>query len=114
MPDMPDMQDKQDEQRLRGQLEQEELKEATRRFVHSLLQIGRSSPLRPIARIPQRPRQHFMAAGREFTRGWAALIREFADGIDQLASGSSAPTHRSENDRAPERGHVLVRTHDKE
>ncbi len=111
---MQDMQDKQDEQRLRGQLEQEELKEATRRFVHSLLQIGKGAPLRPIARIPQKPRQHFVAAGREFTRGWAALVREFADGIDQLASGNGAPNHHGENAHNPDRGHVLVRTHDKE
>lgn len=121
---MQDTQDKLEEQKLRGQLEREELKEATRRFFHSLVRTGKSAPLTPITRIPLKPRQHFLAAGVEFTRGWAALIREVADGIDRFATGSSAPTHATEGGSLPSRsaedarnsarGNMVVRAQDKD
>jgi len=111
---MKEMQDKQEEQSLRAQLEREELEEATRHFVHSLLQTGKSVTLLPVTRIPPKPRKHFMSAGREFTRGWASLVREFADAIDRLAEGSSVATHSGEDAHGPTHGHMLVRTHDKD
>jgi hypothetical protein len=119
---MQDTQDKLEERKLRGQLEREELKEATRRFFHSLVQTGKSAPLTPITRIPQKPRQHFLAAGAEFTRGWAALIHEIANGIDRLAAGGttptrsseSTPTRSSEDARNSARGNMVVRAQDKD
>jgi hypothetical protein len=111
---MQDTQDKLEEQKLRGQLEREELKEATRRFFRSLVRTGKSAPLTPITRIPQKPRQHFLAAGAEFTRGWAALIREVADGIDRFAAGSSVPTRAAEDTRNSARGNMVVRAQDKD
>jgi hypothetical protein len=111
---MKDVQEKQEEQRLRGQLEREELEEATRHFVHSLLQTGKSVTLLPVTRIPPEPRKHFMSASREFTRGWAALVREFANAIDRIADGSSRATHSGEDAHGPAHGHIVVRTHDKD
>jgi hypothetical protein len=124
---MQDTQDKLEEQKLRGQLEREELKEATRHFFRSLVRTGKSAPLTPITRIPLKPRQHFLAAGVEFTRGWAALIREVADGIDRLAEGGSVPAHATDGNgvlarpsedtrdtRNSARGNMVVRAQDKE
>ncbi len=111
---MKDVQDKQEEQRLHGQLEHEELEVATRHFVHSLLKSGKSVTLLPVTRIPAKPRKHFMSAGREFTRGWAALVREFADAIDRMAEGSGVATRSGEDAHGPTHGHMLVRTHDKD
>jgi len=85
--------DKQEGQRREMQAEREELQQATRRFIVSLVRTGGSVVLLPVTRLPREPRQHFLAAGREFTRGWAALAREFADGIEGLAKETSTLTH---------------------
>jgi hypothetical protein len=85
--------DKQEGQRRAMQAEREELQQATRRFIRSLARTGGSMALLPVTRLPREPRQHFLAAGREFTRGWAALVREFADGIEGIAKETSTPTH---------------------
>ncbi len=37
-----------------------------------------------------------LAAGREFTRGWAALLHEFAHGIEKMAKDGSIPAHNRE------------------
>jgi hypothetical protein len=109
-----DTQDTQADQRRRVQPEQEELTEATRAFMRSLVHTGRNMTLSPITRLPQDSRQHFLSAGREFTRGWAALIRGFADGIDGLAKETKAPTRSGTDGRTTAGGHVLVRTPDKD
>jgi hypothetical protein len=110
---MVDTQDTQADQRRRVQQEQEELSEATRVFFRSLVHTGRNLTLFPITRLPQNSRQHFGAAGREFTRGWAALIRGFADGIDSLANETNTATRSGADRHTPSGGHVLVRPHDK-
>jgi hypothetical protein len=101
-----DTQDSQGDQRRRVQNEQEELTEATRLFIRSVVHTGRSMTLSPITRLPRDSRQHFLAAGREFTRGWAALIRGLADGIDELAN--TPPTRSRADGRAPISGRPLV------
>jgi hypothetical protein len=108
-----DTPDTQGDQRRRVQPEQEELTEATRVFIRSLVNSGRNLTLYPITRLPRNSRQHFLAAGREFTRGWAALIRGFADGIDGLAKESNTPTRSGTDGHTAAGGHVPVRTHDK-
>ena len=109
-----DTQDSQGDQRRRAQNEQEELTEATRLFIRSVVHTGRSMTLSPITRLPRDSRQHFLAAGREFTRGWAALIRGLADGIDNLANPANTPPTRSGTDgRAPASGRPLVGSRDK-
>ena len=76
--------DKQEEQRQTMHAEREELQQATRRFIRSLLRTGANVALLPVTRLPREPQRHFLAAGHEFTRGWAALIEEFAHGIEEL------------------------------
>jgi hypothetical protein len=103
-----DMQYKQSEQRRRTQPEYEELKKATRQLMRSLVHTGKSLTLLPITSFPLEPRQHFLAAGREFTRGWAALVRELADGIDGIATETSAAaTHSGEDGHATAPEHVF-------
>ena len=92
--------DKQEGQRRAMQAEREELQQASRRFMRSLARTGGSVALLPVTRLPREPRQHFLAAGREFTRGWAALVREIADGIEGLAKETSTPTHEGEDAHA--------------
>ena len=92
--------DKQERQRQAMQAEREELQQATLRFILSLARTGRSMALLPITRLPREPQQHFLAAGREFTRGWAALVREFAGGIEGLAKETSTLTHDGEDAHA--------------
>ena len=93
---------------------QEELSEATRILFRSMVNTGRNVTLYPVTRLPRDSRQHFLAAGREFTRGWASLIRGFADGIDGLAKESKAPTRSgTDSSHTATGGHVIVRSHDK-
>ena len=77
--------DKQEGQRRTMNAEHEELQQATRRFIHSLFRTGVNVALLPVTRLPREPQHYFLAAGREFTRGWATLIQEFADGIEEIA-----------------------------
>jgi hypothetical protein len=34
--------------------------------------------------LPEEPREHFVSAGREFTRGLATLAHELADNFDKI------------------------------
>jgi hypothetical protein len=97
---MIDTKDKQEGRRRAMQAEREELPQATQRFIRSLTRTGGSVVLLPITRLPREPRQHFLAAGREFTRGWAALVREFASSIEGFAIVTSTPTHDGEDAHA--------------
>ena len=101
---MINMKDKQDGQRRTMQAEREELQQATRHFIRSLVRTGGSVALLPITRLPRVPQQHFLAAGREFTRGWAALVREFAGGIEGLAKETSTAIHDGEGAHATGEG----------
>lgn len=81
----------QDEQRQRRSMHAERaaLRQATRHFMHSMLRVGVSVVLLPIDRLPREPRQHFQAAGREFTHGVAKLVHELANGLEEKASTST-------------------------
>jgi len=94
---MIDTKDKQAGRRPAMQAEREELQQATRRFIRSLARTGGSVALLPVTRLPREPRQHFLAAGREFTRGWATLLQEFAHGIEEIAKDVGTSTHRGED-----------------
>ena len=89
--------DKQKEQRQTVQAEREELQQATRHFIRSLVRTGGSVALLPVTRLPREPRQHFLAAGREFTHAWVALVREWAFGIERIARETGTPTHDEED-----------------
>jgi hypothetical protein len=100
---MIDTKDKQEWRRRAMQAEHEEIQQAMRRFIRSLARTGGSVALLPVTRLPREPRQHFLSAGREFTRGWAALVREFASGIDGLAKDAGTSTHQGEDALDPGR-----------
>jgi hypothetical protein len=84
----------QDKERHRRSMdgEREELQQATQRFIRSMFRAGVSLALLPIHRLPPKPQQHFHAAGREFTHGWAALIHGLADGIEEMAEDTNPST----------------------
>ena len=65
--------------------EGEETQPSTRRFIRSLLQAGVILATNPVNMLPQESRGHVQAAGREFTRGLAALTGELADSLEKLA-----------------------------
>lgn len=64
--------------------EREELLQATQQFMRSLFRTGVQLALVPVNMLPPEPRQHFKAAGREFTRGLATLVREMADDFEKI------------------------------
>ncbi|PWT71013.1 MAG: hypothetical protein C5B60_11490 [Chloroflexi bacterium] len=111
---MMNTQDTKGDQRGRVPQEQAELREATRLFFRSLVHTGRNMTLLPVTRVPRESRQHFGAAGREFTRGWAALIRGFADRIDKVAKEASSPGRPGEAGHSTDHGQVYVRARDKD
>ena len=88
--------DKQEGQRRNMHAEREELQQATRHFIRSVVRTGVSLALLPVNRLPRKPQQHFHAAGREFVHGWAALIHEFADGIEEITKDAGTPTNTGE------------------
>ena len=84
--------DRQEEQRQKRNAEREELQQATQRFIRSLFRTGVNVALLPVKRLPPEPRHHFQAAGREFTRGWATLVREFADRLEEVVEDARPRT----------------------
>ncbi len=64
--------------------ERDELAQATEQFVRSLFRAGVELALLPVNMLPPEPRQHFKAAGREFTRGLATLVHELADDFEKV------------------------------
>lgn len=86
-------QDKQERQRRTLHAEREEFQQASGRFIRSLLRTGVNVVLLPVTRLPRESRHHFQTAGHEFTHGWATLVHEFADGLEEMAKATSTPTH---------------------
>ena len=68
-----------DEQSLR-----DELKEASQQFFSTFFRVGVHLALTPVSLLPEEPREHFVSAAREFTRGLTTLARELADNVDKI------------------------------
>jgi len=68
-----------DEQSLR-----DELKEASQQFFSTLFRVGVHLALTPVSLLPEEPREHFVSAAREFTRGMTTLAHELADNVDKI------------------------------
>jgi hypothetical protein len=68
-----------DEQSLR-----DELKEASQQFFSTLFRVGVRLTLTPMYLLPKEPREHFVSAAREFTRGLTTLAHELADNVDKI------------------------------
>ena len=68
--------------------QRESLDQARRELIASLAQAGKSLVAIPVNMLPEEPRQHVIAAGRELSRGAAALARDLADNLDRFADES--------------------------
>jgi hypothetical protein len=64
--------------------DRDELMQASQQFFRTLLRAGVHLALSPVNILPPEPREHFLSAGREFTRGMATLAHELADDFDKL------------------------------
>ena len=64
--------------------EREELVQAAQQFARSLFRAGVELALLPVNMLPPEPRQHFKAAGREFSRGLATLAHELANDFEKV------------------------------
>jgi hypothetical protein len=62
----------------------DELREASQQFFRTLLRMGVHLALAPVYLLPEEPREHFVRAGREFTRGFTTLAHELADDVDKI------------------------------
>jgi len=63
----------------------DELRESSQQFFRALFRTGVHAAMTPVAMLPEEPRQHFLSAGREFTRGLAALTHELSNVFDKMA-----------------------------
>ena len=64
--------------------DRDELKEASQQFFRTLFQAGVHLAMTPVKMLPEEPREHFVSAGREFTRGLATFAHELADNFDKI------------------------------
>lgn len=64
--------------------DRDELKEATQQFFRTLFQAGINMARTPANMLPEESREHFVSAGREFTRGLAMFAHELADNFDKI------------------------------
>jgi hypothetical protein len=64
--------------------DRDELMEASQQFFRTLLRAGVHLAMTPVYMLPQEPQEHFVSAGREFTRGLATLAREMADDFEKM------------------------------
>lgn len=63
----------------------DELRESSQQFVRALFRTGVQVAMTPVSMMPEEPRQHFLSAGREFTRGIATLAHELSNVFDRIA-----------------------------
>jgi len=64
--------------------DRDELKEASQLFFRTLFQAGINLAITPVNMLPEESREHFVSAGREFTRGLATFAHELADNFDKI------------------------------
>lgn len=62
----------------------DELKDTSQQFFRTLLRMGVHVALAPVYLLPEEPREHFVRAGREFTRGFTTLAHVLADDVDKI------------------------------
>lgn len=76
----------------------DELRESSQQFFRSLLRTGVQVAMTPVSMLPQEPRQHFLSAGREFTRGIATLAHEVSNVFDRLAEETKEKVGRDQEE----------------
>jgi hypothetical protein len=74
--------------------DRDELKEASQQFFRTLFRAGVHLAMTPVSMLPEEPREHFVSAGREFTRGLATLARELADNFDKIVNEVKADVEK--------------------
>lgn len=62
----------------------DELMEASQQFFRTLFRTGLHLAMTPVTMLPEEPREHFVTAGREFTRGLATLAQELVGVFDKM------------------------------
>jgi hypothetical protein len=60
----------------------DELRKDSQHFFRTLFRMGVRLALAPVYLLPEEPRDHFVSAGREFTRGFTSLAHELVDTVD--------------------------------
>jgi hypothetical protein len=63
----------------------DELMEASQQFFRALFRTGVHVAMTPVSMLPEESRQHFLSAGREFTRGLATMAQELSNVFDRMA-----------------------------
>ena len=63
----------------------DELMETSQQFFRALFRTGAHAAMTPVSMLPEESRQHFLSAGREFTRGLATLAHELSNVFDKIA-----------------------------
>ena len=66
--------------------DREEVRNASEQLFRSLFRAGVHVAMAPVYVLPEESREHFFAAGREFTRGLSSLAQEIADDFDKLVT----------------------------
>jgi hypothetical protein len=66
--------------------DRDEVRYTSQQFFRSLFRAGIHMAMAPVYVLPEEPREHFFAAGREFTRGLSTLAQEIADDFDKLVT----------------------------
>jgi hypothetical protein len=66
--------------------DRDEVRNTSQQFFRSLFRAGIHVAMAPVYVLPEEPREHFFAAGREFTRGLSTLAQQIADDFDKLVS----------------------------
>ena len=62
----------------------DELRKDSQQFFRTLFRMGVRLALAPVYLLPEEPREHFVRAGREFTRGFTTLAHQLADDVDKI------------------------------
>ena len=62
----------------------DELKEDSQQFFRTFFRMGVRLALAPVYFLPEEPRDHFVNAGHEFTRGFTSLAHELVDTVDKF------------------------------
>ena len=66
--------------------DRDEVRNASEQFFRTLFRAGVHAVMAPVYVLPEESREHFFAAGREFTRGLSSLAQEIAEDFDQLVT----------------------------
>ena len=76
--------------------DRDELKEASQQLFRTLFQAGINLAKTPVNMLPEESREHFVSAGREFTRGLATFAHELADNFEKIVDEGKEDVRKDE------------------